>query len=268
MEPHPDHRILVTLVDHRISPPTSLRGMTLSTWAPGTPTSRLLLTRTSHPPLVLLGTVMRGCGMSRGIQATGVEVHPGKEDHGVGLVALTQVPHHGTLMTSSHHGETSLTSPPGVRGSPRFHHACRGRPISEDPSLLTSSLPHSTSLPLHHIILDVSLRASCKMTFLQDITTTGHPTPHIDSITPREISLEESAETCQVLLLTTILIRDSPLRVWGLNTLPGVEASTQSLDHPLMASMAIHHTCAIDSTQSRMTRVLYPTSRILICQLV
>eukprot|EP00064_Thunnus_orientalis_P014462 superscaffoldBa00002509_g14507 len=43
----------------------------------------LLLTQTSLPLLVLLGTAMKGCGMIRGTQGTGVEVHPEKEAPGV-----------------------------------------------------------------------------------------------------------------------------------------------------------------------------------------
>lgn len=85
----------------------------------------LLLTRTSLPLLVHHGTAMRECGMTRGTQGTGVEVHTEKEVPGVVLVALTLALHLGTHMISSHHGGTSQTSLRGARGSPHFPHACR-----------------------------------------------------------------------------------------------------------------------------------------------
>lgn len=267
MELHPDLRTPATPVVPQISPPTSLRGMTPSTWVPGTPTSRLLLTQTSLPLLVLLGTAMKGCGMNRGTQGTGVEVHPEKEAPGVVQVGLTQAPPLGTHMTSSHHGGTSLTSPPGARGSPHFLHACRDLPISEGHSLPTSSHLLSTSPPHHHTILDASRHASCRTTFLQDTTTTGRHTPHTALTTLREII----PETCQVLLLllpTTIPIRGSLPQVWGLIILRGVEANTQILAHPPTASTAIHPTSVIGSIRSKMTPVWCPTCPTLTCQLV
>lgn len=75
--------------------------------------------------LALPGTAMKGCGMIRGTKGTGVELHPEKGDPGVVQVDLNKALRLGTHMTSSRHGETSLTSPRGARGSPHFLHACR-----------------------------------------------------------------------------------------------------------------------------------------------
>lgn len=179
-------------------------------------------------------------------------------------VGRTQALHLGTLMSSSRHGGTSLTNLHGARGSPHSLHECRDLPISEGPSLPTSS-HHLLTSPLHrHTILDVSRHASCRTTFLPDTTTTGHRTRRTALTTLREII----PETCQVLLHITIPIRGFLPQVWRLNILHGVEASTKISAHPHTASTAIHPTCVIGSIRSKMTPVWCPTYPILTCQLV
>lgn len=54
----------------------------------------------------------------------------------------------------------------------------RDLPISEGPSLPTSSHLLSTSPLHHHTALDVSHLALCRMNFLPDTIMTGHHTPH------------------------------------------------------------------------------------------
>lgn len=264
MELHPDHRTPAILVEPQISPQTSRDGMTPSTWAPGTPTSRLLLTQISLPLLALLGTAMRECGMTRGTQGTGVEVLLEKEAPGVVQVGLIQVPHLGTHMTSSRLGGTSLNSLLGVKGSPHFLHACRDLPISEDPSLPTSSHLLSTSHHHHHTILDASLHASCRRNLPRDTTTIDRHTPRIALTMLRG----NFPETCQALPPTTIPIRGYLHQVWELIILPGVEASTRILARLRMALMVIHHTCVIGSIRFKMTPVWCPMCPTLTCQLV
>lgn len=262
MEPHPDHRTPATPVVLQISPPASLRGMTPSTWAPGTPASRLLLIQTSLLRHAHHGTATRACGTTRGTQGAGAAVHPGREAPGAVRVGLTQALHLGTPMISNHHGGTSPTSPRGVRGSLHFLHACRDLPISEGPSLPTSSLLLSTSPLHHHTVLGASRHALCRTTFLLDTTTTGHRTPHTALTTLREIILE----TCQVLLPITIPVRGSLHQEWGRITLHGVVASTLILARHHMASMAIRPTCVIGSILSKMTPAWCPMYPTLTCQ--
>lgn len=77
-----------------------------------------------------------------------------------------------------------------------FHlHFYRGRPISEDLSLLTSSHLLSTSPLRPHTALDVFPLALCRKTFLPDITMTDHPIHHIDLTMLKENILEVSGET-------------------------------------------------------------------------
>lgn len=201
--------------------------------------------------------------MTSGTQETGVEVHPEKEAPGAVQVGQTKALHPGTHMTSSHHGVTSQTSLRGARGSPHFLHACRDLPISEGPSLLTSSHLLSTS-PHHRTVSDASHHALCRTISLPGTTTTGRHTPHTALTMLREIF----PETCQVLLPTTIPIRGSLTQVWVQTILLGVEVSTRILAHPHMASMAIRPTCVIDSILCRMIPVWCPMYPTLTCQLV
>lgn len=263
MELHQDHRTQATPVDRQIFLPTSLHGLSPSPWAPGTPTSRPLSTQIIPRHPALLGTAMRGCGMSRGILGTGVELRPEKVGPGVVQVDLNKVLHLGTPLTSSHHGGTSLTSLHGARGILLFLHACRDLHISEDPSLPTSSHLLSTNRLHHPTTLDASLPASCRMTFLPGTTMTGHRILHTALSTHRE----NFKEICQVLLHITTPIRGFLPLVWGLNIPPGVEHSTQSLAHPHTASMVIRLICVIDSIQSKTTPVWYRMCPTLTFQL-
>ncbi|TNN61733.1 Calcium homeostasis endoplasmic reticulum protein [Liparis tanakae] len=145
---------------------------------------------------------------------------------------------------NSHEGMWNEQRDPGnwSGGPPR-----EGGPWSgpEGPSLLTSS--HLLSTSLHHLIVsDGFHHALCRMTFLPDTTMTGPRTPHT----------------------TLTMLKEIILQVWGLIILPGVEASTQILPNPHMASMATHPKCVIVSSQCKMTPVwcqMYPT---LTCQLL
>lgn len=202
--------------------------------------------------------------MISGTQETGVEVLVEKEVLGVVQVDLSTLLHLGTRTTSNHHGEISRTSLPGVRGSHHFLHACRGRPISEDLSLLTSSHLLSISPLRPHTALDVFHLALCRKTFLPDITMTDHPIHHIDLTMLKENILE----ICRVLLPTTIPIRGFLHQVWELIILPGVEASTRNLAHRHMVLMAIHLTCVIASIQCKMIPVWCQMCPTLTCQLV
>lgn len=69
-------------------------------------------------------------------------------------------------------------------------HFYRDLPISEGPSLPTSSHLPSTNPPHHHTVSDASRHVSCRTTFLPDTTTTGRHTPHTALTTLREIILE------------------------------------------------------------------------------
>lgn len=76
-------------------------------------------------------------------------------------------------------------------------------------------------------------------------------------------------QTYQVLLHLLITpIRDCRLRGWGLNILPGVEASIQILQPPRLVSMAIHRMCASVITQSRRIPAWCPTCHTLTSLLV
>lgn len=135
----------------------------------------------------------------------------------------TRAPRPGTPLSSSRRGETSLSSPLGVKGSPRFRHACRHVIINNDgggggggveslsfdlfvfyrdPPILEDLFPRTSSLhpstnPLHHPMdLGASPLGSCRMTFPPDTILRGR-TPPTASTTLRATILEVSPHPLQ-----------------------------------------------------------------------